>query len=41
MSSKQQRQQMITRLIEQQKVTSQPGLQELLLRKSLLMNQQQ
>ena len=30
MSSKQQRQQMISRLIEQQKVTSQPGLQKLL-----------
>ena len=35
MSSKQQRQQMITRLIEQQKVTSQPGLQELLRKRSI------
>jgi transcriptional regulator of arginine metabolism len=35
MSSKQQRQQMISRLIEQQKVTSQPGLQELLRRKHI------
>jgi transcriptional regulator of arginine metabolism len=35
MSSKQQRQQMISRLIEQQKVTSQPGLQKLLRKHSI------
>lgn len=35
MSSKQQRQQMISRLIEQQKVTSQPGLQKLLRKQNI------
>jgi transcriptional regulator of arginine metabolism len=35
MSSKQQRQRMISRLIEQQKVTSQPGLQKLLRKHSI------